>query len=173
MLRSFNSFRLSYKIVLILNHRNLIPINRIDCCFLHRSLILCHFIPDKTFLPTLNEKDLEEQFVQGTGPGGQNVNRLQNCVVLKHIPTDFQFQGIVVKCHQDRFLHRNRSIARQILLQRLDEHLNGENSIKQQKIRYNKTKLELKKLQAEKLRSLKQQYKDKLSESNVEDHNEH
>lgn len=86
---------------------------------------------------------------------------------------DFQFQGIVVKCHQDRFLHRNRSIARQILLQRLDEHLNGENSIKQQKIRYNKTKLELKKLQAEKLRSLKQQYKDKLSESNVEDHNEH
>ena len=37
--------------------------------------------------PPLNEDELEEKFVQGSGPGGQNVNKLSNCVMLKHIPT--------------------------------------------------------------------------------------
>lgn len=45
-------------------------------------------------LPVLNEDDLEEQFVRGTGPGGQATNKTSNCVVLRHIPT-----GIVVKVH--------------------------------------------------------------------------
>lgn len=43
-------------------------------------------------LPILNEDDLEEQFVRGSGPGGQATNKTSNCVVLKHIPS-----GIVVK----------------------------------------------------------------------------
>lgn len=43
-------------------------------------------------LPVLNEDELEEQFVRGTGPGGQATNKTSNCVVLKHIPT-----GTVVK----------------------------------------------------------------------------
>lgn len=47
---------------------------------------------DLTDLPILNEDDLKEQFVRGSGPGGQATNKTSNCVVLKHIPT-----GIVVK----------------------------------------------------------------------------
>lgn len=43
-------------------------------------------------LPVLDEEELEEQFVRGSGPGGQATNKTSNCVVLKHIPT-----GIVVK----------------------------------------------------------------------------
>lgn len=43
-------------------------------------------------LPVLNEDELEEQFVRGSGPGGQATNKTSNCVVLKHIPS-----GIVVK----------------------------------------------------------------------------
>lgn len=43
-------------------------------------------------LPVLNEDELEEQFVRGSGPGGQATNTTNNCVVLKHIPS-----GIVVK----------------------------------------------------------------------------
>lgn len=35
----------------------------------------------------LNEDELEEQFVKGTGPGGQSVNKSVNCVVLCHVPT--------------------------------------------------------------------------------------
>lgn len=42
--------------------------------------------------PPLVEDELEEQFVKGSGPGGQSVNKTSNCVVLKHLPT-----GIVVK----------------------------------------------------------------------------
>lgn len=43
-------------------------------------------------LPVLNEDELEEQFVRGSGPGGQATNKTSNCVVLKHTPS-----GIVVK----------------------------------------------------------------------------
>jgi len=80
--------------------------------------------------PELKENDLEEQFVSGHGPGGQNVNKSTNCVVLKHVPS-----GIVVKCHESRLLHKNREIARKILEERLDFHLNGENSFRSLKAR--------------------------------------
>jgi len=42
--------------------------------------------------PPLDENELEEIYVHGHGPGGQAVNKSNNCVVLKHLPT-----GIVVK----------------------------------------------------------------------------
>lgn len=42
---------------------------------------------------TLYDSDLEENFICGWGPGGQKINKTQNCVFLKHIPT-----GLSVKC---------------------------------------------------------------------------
>lgn len=55
------------------------------CLFLniykHKSSI------DYSKFPTLKEKDIEEQFIQGHGPGGSNVNKSTNCVLLKHLPT--------------------------------------------------------------------------------------
>lgn len=57
--------------------------------------LLCVFAAGKKRLidlPVLNEDDLAEQFVRGSGPGGQATNKTSNCVVLKHIPS-----GIVVK----------------------------------------------------------------------------
>ena len=41
---------------------------------------------------TLNEEDLEEKFIRGSGPGGQKINKTSSCVELKHIKT-----GIIVK----------------------------------------------------------------------------
>ena len=38
----------------------------------------------------LNEKDLEEQIVKGGGPGGQAVNKSNNAVWIRHIPTGIQ-----------------------------------------------------------------------------------
>ncbi|KAF3695766.1 putative peptide chain release factor C12orf65 -like protein, mitochondrial Precursor [Channa argus] len=72
-------------------------------------------------LPVLNEDELEEQFVRGSGPGGQATNKTSNCVVLKHIPT-----GIVVKCHQTRSMDTNRKRAREILREKLDVTYKGE-----------------------------------------------
>lgn len=35
----------------------------------------------------IREQDLEESFVRGAGRGGQKVNKTNNCVYLKHVPT--------------------------------------------------------------------------------------
>lgn len=40
----------------------------------------------------LNEDDMEENFIKGSGPGGQKVNKSSNCVQLIHKPT-----GIIIK----------------------------------------------------------------------------
>lgn len=72
-------------------------------------------------LPALNEDELEEQFVRGSGPGGQATNKTSNCVVLRHIPS-----GIVVKCHQTRSVDINRKRARDIMREKLDVLYKGE-----------------------------------------------
>ncbi|XP_061585192.1 mitochondrial translation release factor in rescue [Cololabis saira] len=72
-------------------------------------------------LPVLPEEELEEQFVRGSGPGGQATNKTSNCVVLRHIPT-----GIVVKCHQTRSVDINRKRAREIMREKLDVEYKGE-----------------------------------------------
>ena len=71
----------------------------------------------------VNEKDLEEQFMKGFGPGGQKTNKTNNCVVLKHVPT-----GEVIKCHDQREQHVNRGLARSMLTERLDYFLNDQTS---------------------------------------------
>ncbi|KAK4298080.1 hypothetical protein Pmani_029554 [Petrolisthes manimaculis] len=94
---------------------------------LHRSNHLSSKYIDRSKVPTLDEKDLEEQFVRGSGPGGQSVNKTSSACSLKHIPT-----GFVVKCHEDRSLHRNRTTARKLLISKLDDYYNGEMSVSSQ-----------------------------------------
>ncbi|XP_077996205.1 mitochondrial translation release factor in rescue-like [Glandiceps talaboti] len=100
----------------------------------------------------LKEDELEEDFVRGSGPGGQATNKTSNCVVLKHIPT-----GIVVKCHQTRSQTKNQQIARKILREKLDIHFKGDDSIiiqeqkKEQQKKHEKkrkTRIKLEKLKA-------------------------
>ena len=84
------------------------------------------------------ESDLKESFIRSSGPGGQNVNKVATCVVLKHIPT-----GIVVKCQKDRTQVMNRYYARRRLLQKLEEQIQGKNTSEQKrnaKIRRQKRK---------------------------------
>ena len=95
---------------------------------------------NKENYPVLNPEDLEEKFTLGSGPGGQAVNRTANAVFLKHVPT-----GLWVRCHQTRSVESNRKIARQLLLGKLDNHLNGENSVENQQNILDKLKLVKKK----------------------------
>ena len=69
------------------------------------------------------ENDLEEKFVKGGGKGGQAVNKSNNCVQIKHIPT-----GTVVRCHATRSREQNRRVARQILWEKLEHRVRGEES---------------------------------------------
>src|SRR5262245_22283922 len=57
----------------------------------------------------IREDELEERFVRSGGKGGQNVNKVATCVVLRHLPS-----GIVVKCQETRTQAMNRFLARQI-----------------------------------------------------------
>ncbi len=61
-------------------------------------------------------EDLEEHFIRSSGPGGQNVNKVSTCVVLRHIPT-----GIIVRCQQSRSQAQNRVLAREVLAARIEE----------------------------------------------------
>jgi len=63
-------------------------------------------------------KDIKETFVKSSGPGGQNVNKVSTCVVLKHIPT-----GISVKCQEERSQAMNRYKARRLLLEKIEQQM--------------------------------------------------
>lgn len=63
----------------------------------------------------VKEEELEESFIRSGGPGGQNVNKVSTCVVLRHRPS-----GLEVRCQQERSQALNRYLARRILLRRLE-----------------------------------------------------
>lgn len=67
--------------------------------------------------------DLTESFVRSGGAGGQNVNKVATCAVLKHLPS-----GLVIKCQKDRSQGMNRYVARKILVARLDAQIHGRES---------------------------------------------
>ncbi|PSN48735.1 hypothetical protein C0J52_08800 [Blattella germanica] len=110
---------------------------------------------DYSRVPILNEDDLEEKFVRGSGPGGQAVNKTNNCVVLLHKPS-----GIVVKCHNSRLQAENRRLARELMIQRLDSVLNKEHSIEAQK----KDILERKRMKREQRKKEMAELKEKWKE---------
>jgi protein subunit release factor B len=76
----------------------------------------------------VNEADLEEKFILGSGSGGQKINKTSSCVYLKHPPS-----GIEIKCQKTRSRDLNRLYARRELCERLEEKLLSEKSEKRQK----------------------------------------
>jgi protein subunit release factor B len=86
---------------------------------LHSSAVqLAKQMPPRRIIP---ESDLIENFLKGSGPGGQKINKTSSAVQLKHIPT-----GIVVKYQDTRSRAINRKVARQLLQDRLEEHELGD-----------------------------------------------
>lgn len=58
----------------------------------------------------VQDSDLEERFVLGSGKGGQKKNKTHSAVFLKHVPS-----GLSVKCDQERLREMNRFFARRHL----------------------------------------------------------
>ncbi|XP_012286369.1 probable peptide chain release factor C12orf65 homolog, mitochondrial [Orussus abietinus] len=111
---------------------------------------------DFSKVPKLLEEDLEEQYVRGSGPGGSNVNKTNNAVVLKHKPT-----GIIVKSHETRSQWDNRKIAREKMIMKLDNLINGENSIENQERALQTKFIKEKQAQKKKLRDMKAAFKER------------
>ncbi|MEO0005582.1 MAG: peptide chain release factor-like protein [candidate division WOR-3 bacterium] len=64
------------------------------------------------------EKDLVERFIRSSGPGGQNVNKVETGVYLKHIPT-----GVEVKVTKERSQALNRFLARRLLAEKIEAQI--------------------------------------------------
>lgn len=75
------------------------------------------------------EADIVENFIKGSGSGGQKINKTSSCVQLKHIPT-----GIEVRCQKDRSQSLNRFLARRELCDKIEAEREGVASKKQQAI---------------------------------------
>lgn len=75
----------------------------------------------------VREEELTENFIRGSGSGGQKINKTSSCVQLRHAPS-----GIEIKCQASRLQGSNRFFARRDLCDKLEEKILGVKSQKRQ-----------------------------------------
>ncbi len=84
----------------------------------HTSFASVYVYPliDDSIEIEVNPADVEWAFFRSGGSGGQNVNKVETAVRIKHIPS-----GFIVECQQARTQGENRELAMKMLKSRLYE----------------------------------------------------
>ncbi|KKP38463.1 MAG: hypothetical protein UR28_C0016G0016 [Candidatus Peregrinibacteria bacterium GW2011_GWF2_33_10] len=76
----------------------------------------------------IQNNDIIEQFIHGSGHGGQKINKTSSTVYLKHLPT-----GIEIKCQAFRERGKNRIQAYKLLIDKIEFLKKGKESEKAKK----------------------------------------
>jgi peptide chain release factor len=77
----------------------------------------------------INETNLVEKFIIGSGKGGQKLHKTASTVYLKHLPS-----GLEIKCQYSRSREDNRYFARERICEKLHSILSNEKTKEQQRI---------------------------------------
>ena len=84
---------------------------------IHTSAATVAVLPEPEELDIqINSDDVIEHVSRSSGPGGQNVNKVNSAIKLEHVPT-----GITVSMHDEQSQHKNRAKAWRILKSRIYE----------------------------------------------------
>lgn len=82
---------------------------------IHTSTISVAVLPEaKDVDIEVKPEDVKIEFYRSSGPGGQNVNKVETAVRLIHLPT-----GVIVNCQEGRSQQKNREKAMTVLKARL------------------------------------------------------
>ena len=74
----------------------------------------------------IRPEEIEESFARSSGPGGQHVNKVSTAVTLRHGPS-----GVAVTAQDSRSQAANRQLARERLVEALEEKRRLERAEKQ------------------------------------------
>lgn len=90
--------------------------------------------PDAVAGAPIDVRDVEISTSRGSGPGGQNRNKIESCVVAVHRPS-----GLQVRIDSERSQHQNRATALRVLSARLydqqrEQALAGRNAERRQQV---------------------------------------